>query len=714
MSAAKILILIALPLMLAQAAAAGRVRRFAALPAGDAIADAALDSSGHVIVVGAFDPAEPGGEADSRDAFAAKLSPDGSQLLYRHVFAGAGADRAQAAAIDSQGAVYVTISTSSPDLTGTPGALQPMRGSEGYQTLVAKLDPEGVLVYQTYVGGASGAAVVHIAVNGAGEALLSGQSGGAAFPFTPGTTAPDGATNTEFVAKLDNTGSELLIGLRGIGGGPVAFDPDGDIYVAGGSFNTNAIPLTPGAFQPTHPIRGCGGTVWLGIPCRYGYVVKLRSDGTEALYGTFLAGSFGSSIAALSPGRDGTLLVAGSTSSPDFPTTRGALLETYVADKPYPPIPVTPHAPVYPPPQSGFVAQLNANGSDLIFSTYFSGAVQDSIAGMVRGERSIVLTGVAESGDLPGLGAPAPCLPAVYVAEIALDGSAALSATLLNDPLVPHLGLREDALLAAAGSDILEIDPAAPQPRIRCVLDAPTFSRTGRIAPGSLLSLFGAELAEETLVGEPDEGGLLPAALGSLSVFVGERSAPLLYVSPDQVNLQVPYEIEPGTQAEIRLAYRTAGEEDDAAREASVLSVEARSPAVFISPLHETLCPQLQPLQGGSGVSPLALNEDGTIVECANPAKPGSIVTIFLAGVGRSEPPQTTGARFQTPAVPLTLPVTLGNVEVLSASSLPGSISSVWQVRLRVPGDIGRVLSLEPAIDGVPAVPGRLFLWVGR
>ena len=709
MRLAKIPAFAGLLLITFQLSAVGVVRRFAALPAGHSIADIATDAAGNVYVVGWLEPGARQGVLDTSDAFVIKLSADGSELLYRRVFSGAGGDSSNAVATGDDGAVYVALATSSRDLPGTPGALQPAFGSDGYQALLAKLNPDGAVIYATYIGGTSNTSPADVAVSAKGEAIVSGQSVGGEFPTTPDAVVAKVGGNTGFVAKLDATGSTLVFGLRGIGNGPVALHADGNLYLAGSERGGDPVPVTPGALQPTHGLRACGGAGWIGIPCSYGYVLKLNPAGTETLYGTFLTGTFGSTIAAISVGADGSVLVAGSTNSPDFPTTPGALLEDYVALKPRPPIAPTPHVPVFPPPQTGFVAQLDKNGEELIFSTFFSGTVQDSITGLRRGDGSIFVSGIAESADLPGLSAPAPCLPAAYVAEITLDGSGLLHTTLLDRWSAPRLNSQGDPLLAIIGPEVVEVDLRAPQAKITCVLEAATLARAGAVAPGSLLSLFGNGLNESTLVGEPGPDGLLPATLGSVSVLVDGRRAPLLYASPSQVNLQVPYEAEPGTEANLQLV-RVEG--NPAGDEPPRVRVEHRRPTVFASPLQELLCPQLQVFPVGPGVSPLALNEDGTIVACASPAKPGSVVTIFFTGIGRTDPPQTTGGSFEQPPAPLALPVSLGAAEVISASSLPGSVASVWQVRFRVPGNTGRVLRLEPEIDGVRAAPAPLFLWV--
>ena len=71
---------------------------------------------------------------------------------------------------------------------------------------------------------------------------------------------------------------------------------------------------------------------------------------------------------------------------------------------------------------------------------------------------------------------------------------------------------------------------------------AGTTPQTG-VAPGGIVSIFGVNLATDTLVA-PD--GMLPQTLGGLTVRVGDRLLPLFFVSPQQINAQVPDDMATG------------------------------------------------------------------------------------------------------------------------------------------------------------------------
>src|SRR5579883_34537 len=127
------------------------------------------------------------------DAFVIKLGRDGS-IAYATYLGGSGPDQARAAAVDSQGDVWITGDTVSPDFPVTAGALQssfhgevdlgPLRFGDAF---VAKLDPTGgKLLYSTYLGGAAPEAGMAIAVDSSGAAYVAGGTQSADFPTTPG------------------------------------------------------------------------------------------------------------------------------------------------------------------------------------------------------------------------------------------------------------------------------------------------------------------------------------------------------------------------------------------------------------------------------------------------------------------------------------------------------------------------------------------------
>jgi hypothetical protein len=185
----------------------------------------AVDETGSAYVTGFtestdFPTARPlqgtfgGGDGLSFDAFVAKLSPDGSTLLYSTYLGGSsdghggpayypssGYDEGTGIAVDGAGSAYVTGYTHSADF---PTAL-PLQGTYGGNgdVFVAKLSPDGsTLLYSTYLGGSSGEAGTGIAVDGAGSAYVTGVTDSEGFPTANPLQGTLGGRVDAFVAKI--------------------------------------------------------------------------------------------------------------------------------------------------------------------------------------------------------------------------------------------------------------------------------------------------------------------------------------------------------------------------------------------------------------------------------------------------------------------------------------------------------------------------------
>jgi hypothetical protein len=221
------------------------------------------------------------------------------------------------------------------------------------------IDP--TLVYSTLLGCCWLNDFAAIAVDGSGNAYVTGEISPSNFPTTPGAfqTTPGGVQDA-FVSKLDPAGSALVYstylgGDGGTLGTGIAVDASGNAYVTGYT-DSPYFPTTPGAFQ----------TTFSGDPSNtvHAFVSKLNAVGSALVYSTYLGGSeddFGYGI-AIDP--SGCAYVTGDTRSPNFPTTRGAFQTTYGGNS------------------DVFVTKLNAAGSVLVYSTYLGGGDGDYAQGI--------------------------------------------------------------------------------------------------------------------------------------------------------------------------------------------------------------------------------------------------------------------------------------------------------------------------------------------
>ena len=308
---------------------------------------------------GAFQPVLAGGS----NAFVTKLNPSGTGLVYSTYLGGNSADIGVKIAVDSDGDAYVCGLTQSSNFPHTSGAFQTNLAG-GQNGFVTKLNPNGTaLVYSTYLGGGSSDAANNVAIDSNGDAYLTGYTFSPDFPHTLGAfqSAFPGGQYTDFVTELNPAGSGLVYstflgGNNQEYGTGIAVDASGDAYVSGFT-NSNNFPTTTGAFQTTFQ-GGCDP-----IFCGDGFVTKLNPTGSGLIYSTLLGGNGGDIVAQIAIDENGNAYLGGSTSSNNFPVTTDAYQPNYGGGCSTNPATCL----------DGFVANLSADGSELLYSTYIGG-----------------------------------------------------------------------------------------------------------------------------------------------------------------------------------------------------------------------------------------------------------------------------------------------------------------------------------------------------
>jgi uncharacterized protein (TIGR03437 family) len=694
----------------------GNVQQMSALPAGSVVSAIQLDAHSNIYVAGSFFPSPQDPNNPVGHVFAGELSPDGSQVIWWRTLAGSNDDRALAMVLGSDDSVYVTGTTLSPDFPTTSGSLQPASASTSVQGFAARLSPAGAVVYSTYLPGAA-IGGDSIAADSSGHAFITGYlSLGVDFPTSPGAVTggpPFPGSGNTFILELNPTGSESLLTITGFGGAAIALDPHGDIYAAG-DYDGSIAPNTPGVFHSISPNPECNS--FLGsFPCTQ-VVAKISPTGAQLIYATFISGTYGAHPAAIAVDPAGDLILAGNTNSPDYPTTPLAFQ------------PATEFIPVFTkfsaiPEPVGYVTMLNASGTALVWSTFFGGAGMPAQIGAMAIDAAgdIAFTGVGYSSDLPGLWAtpvaarPTSTNPLAFVARLSPDG-AVLSSTQLLPPLNyggPIVERGDGTVLVASsngsGSTLQDVSLSTAPTRVTAISDSADNARLSSVAPGQLITLYGDNLAL--------------AGPGGLSVSFNGIAAPLLYASATQINLQAPFEIAGQSQVTMEVSSQLVS---PPVLESYILAVVDRLPSVFLSSENFTRAVFDVARCNGqsvSGLQPLALNDDGTLNSCANPASSGSAVTIFMNGIGVTVPPQTTGTLSASltglspgPAL-LSISPSQATATVLSTSTVPGSIASLAQVRIQVSSPSGSLtipIYLPSPLGGAESVvrgPGML-IWV--
>ncbi len=212
--------------------------------------------------------------------------------------------------MDGSGNAYVTGYTDSTDFP-TANPLQPTNHGN-YDAFVAKLNAGGTaLVYSTYLGGSSDDESYGIAVNGSGNAYVTGFTSSIDFPTANPLQPAYHGNYDAFVAKLNASGTALVystcLGGSSIDWGyGIGVDVYGNAYVTG---FTNSLDFpTANPLQPTYH----GGMD--------AFVAKLNASGTALVYSTYLGGSSNDWGYGIAVDLSGNAYVTGFTDSTDFPT----------------------------------------------------------------------------------------------------------------------------------------------------------------------------------------------------------------------------------------------------------------------------------------------------------------------------------------------------------------------------------------------------------
>jgi uncharacterized protein (TIGR03437 family) len=606
------------------------------------------------------------------------------------VLGGNGDDTPAAAAVDPKGNIWIVGSTTSDDFN----LVNPIVSQKvPYQTsgFVIETDPTGAkLLFATYLGG-------------------------------------------------DQAGSSFLRSYAS----QIVFDASGNAYVAGAT-DEAGFPVTPGAFQT----KG-GGADWLNSTPYYAFLTKISPAG-KLLYGTLLGAgnadcSSGSSCIAwgtfayvngMAVDSNGSVTLSGITNVTDFPTTAGTPQQSCNCRYPY---------------GSGFVTRLSPDASKVLWSTYVSFLGATTYLGMAQDSQGNVHL-FGEYGPYSGYQYSNALVDVfgLFVAELSADGSQLTGATDLGQSRdvaahgialdwagneyvtgtsssaqfptflgVPNFGadfvLKLNAspsqaqslvrlptgtiggppafdgggnlLLVSNQNAVLQLPPQSvtTTPGVIGFANAASFAGNLGLYPGALVSLFGFDLAPAAQSAAPGASGNFPTTLGGVQVLMNGTPAPLLYVGPNQINLQVPFEIGRSSTLSPQISVQVILPSGTLAMQFA----ESQSLGVFTD---------------GGGLYAAALNQDGTVNSAANPAAPGSMVTLFgtgadwLSTLADGEPASAatplSQELFQIRALVRALVGDDVGTDILYAGAAPGMIDGVFQLNVQLPFWVKNPVSL--------------------
>jgi len=202
------------------------------------------------------------------------------------------------------------------------------------------------------------------------------------------------------------------------------------------------------------------------------------------------------------------------------------------------------------------------------------------------------------------------------------------------------------------------------------------------VAPGSIISIFGDGLAPVLEVGRVNP---LAQNIAGVTVTVNDRILPLLYVSPNQINAQVPSDLGDGDYG---LQVHNIGQDDISA----TFSVARNSPGLFFQTVN-------------SQQYALALHDDGSVVTPDNPAKAGETLSLLGTGFGPYNGVVIDGFFPPNPAPAVVDSVSLSTgdqmVSTMSSIAAPG-YTGLTLTKFKVPDSMqsGSTVPVKVTVNG--------------
>ena len=244
------------------------------------------------------------------------------------------------------------------------------------------IDP--VLTYSTFLGGSRDDTAWDIAVDGSGNAYITGETLSGNFPTaSPLQGSHSGSTDffDVFVSKINAAGSALVYstyvgGTSNDSGNSISVDSAGSVYVSGSTWSTN--------FPTQNPFQSANGGLTDAI------VFKLNAAGSSLVYSTYYGGSHHETGYGLDIDQSGNVYVAGYTISSNY-ATQNAVQATFGGG-----------TCGSSPCDDAFLFKLNATGTTRIFSTFLGGNNQDrALAVAVDASGNAYVTGFTNSTNFP-------------------------------------------------------------------------------------------------------------------------------------------------------------------------------------------------------------------------------------------------------------------------------------------------------------------------
>ncbi|MEZ6241900.1 MAG: SBBP repeat-containing protein [Phycisphaerales bacterium] len=358
--------------------------------------------------------------------------------VYRTVIgAGSNYEYGRDVAIDQNGDAFVLGYTDQDDSFG--------------DAVVAKLSPEGEVLFQVMIGGTGLDVAGGIALDANGDVYIAGRTLSGDFPVMNAIQPTLHGPADAFLTKISGQDGSIMMstflgGARGDDGYDVAIAPDGSIVIVGGTESID--------FPTVNPIQG--SLTLIDCFCDDVFVTRLGPDAQTITFSTYLGGTYTDSARQVGVDAAGRIYVAGQTDSPNFPLANAA------------------HSSLGGGDTDVFAFAIDPDAGQLIYSTYLGGEDLEYVWDMdVSADGKATMTGTTRSIFFPTtpdayepnfVGAPGGCGGGAYipirncddgfVVTLEADGTQSMGTFLggLNDDDLRALAVAPDGRIRVAGN----------------------------------------------------------------------------------------------------------------------------------------------------------------------------------------------------------------------------------------------------------------------
>ncbi len=575
---------------------------------------------------------------------------------------------------------------------------QPGQASDAF---IAKLAPDGSILWATYLGGSDRDTAVALAVDAQGNAYMAGNTFSPDFPATIPRIGVEGGSSV-FVTKYSPDGkiaySAVIGGEATNNALAIAVDSSGNAHLLGFT-NSLSFPITPGALDSTPPpgdytgflmklsadatviysafvadagailigaddqavVAGNGPAPGLPPPpsgTSPDFVMKLDSTGSHVVQAAYIQGTGLSQSApsALAADASGNLVVFGTVYGTTFANTPGA----------YNP-PVAAECEAF----SGvYVSKLGASDWNPIYSAFLPCGGQSGSAA-VDSTGAVILTAEAGLGfpmRNPLLAAPTcpfdfsePPPTSAVIARLSADGSTLDFSSFLDTCGAPPIALAGDgSFYVEVAKDnfangvpnsiagVLHLSPTTTQPISLNQISNAFSGDSSAVVGGGLYSLTVSGFQPPAINLRLNPHQDLPTELGGVGVTFDGVAASILSTSPGRIIVAPPWNLPAQASGRSGISVRHfSGENLFTSIRVSCNGAVSNSVFMPVSNQLPGLLPlnfPAVPMSRGSFPDGNVRNQDGTQNDAEHPAAAGSTITVFVTGMGVAQPSRTPGS----------------------------------------------------------------------